>query len=769
MPDARRSDSASRDGAETPLRPTVAALHVADGTPLDDATTLAEVLTPPAKTRRSREGEKLFFLFSPTGDDVHRPCRELREVVRETYWSTSGSVTAALRRTISVANRYLFEHNLNADRSERCYGGLACAVLSGRDLFLLQAGPVWACVLQAEELRCFPRGEKLAHMGIGPTADVRLHHVFAGPDDSLLLAPYALLRGSSEEGLRQVLSLGDVKSIAAGLRRMGGDEFAALVIRWDAAPEPRAAETARPKQARRPERPSRPARATVRRQASRVPVDRKPQRAEPEAPAREVRRIRARSSDWGAFWGKVGRGLGRGLRGAWRHVSTALGFLWHGLAAVGAGVLALGGWIVGAMGAAVRSTLPGTGRVAHRRARSQPPPEENRTVMTIVAIAIPIVVLVLVLIAYRQFAAESRLQAITNRAKDHIALAQAAEPDSEEARLHWERAMEQIEKAAALTPEDPSTEALQDQVQEALDELDAIQRLSLTQLADFGSSSGERRLVLTDQTVFVLDAAEGWVAGVSLDQNGEPRNEGTAEQGQPVLVRTGQRVEGTDVGQLIDCVWLGSEGGRHASALLVLEEAYQLVSYDPAWRSEAGEPQLARVALSSPPPGRPIAVGSYRGQFYILDAAAENGGQIWRYKPEGNAYPAEPERYFAAQPAQSLDTALDMAIDGHIYVLHENGTVEKFLGGESQPFEIRDVPKGLGEVSGFAVDPGGDGTVYLADRGNARIVEVGPEGEFKSQLRAWGALGALEAVAVNQGQRELYVLDDGKLYVAPLP
>jgi hypothetical protein len=110
-----------------------------------------------------------------------------------------------------------------------------------------------------------------------------------------------------------------------------------------------------------------------------------------------------------------------------------------------------------------------------------------------------------------------------------------------------------------------------------------------------------------------------------------------------------------------------------------------------------------------------------------------------------------------------------MAINGHIYVLYEDGTVMKLLGGEAQPFEIRGIPKGLGEVSGFAVDPAGDGTVYLADRGNARVVALSPDGDFNKQFRAWGALQSLEALAVSQRQRRLYLLDGGKLYAAPLP
>jgi hypothetical protein len=152
-----------------------------------------------------------------------------------------------------------------------------------------------------------------------------------------------------------------------------------------------------------------------------------------------------------------------------------------------------------------------------------------------------------------------------------------------------------------------------------------------------------------------------------------------------------------------------------------------------------------------------------------LDATIEDTVQIWRYKPEGDTYPHQPEPYFATPPSRGLREVLDMAIDGYIYVLYGDGTVEKFLGGEPQQFEIRGVPGGLGQVTGFAVDPNGSGIVYVADPGNRRIVELGPDGQFGAQLRAGDAFGALEALAVDEADGQLYVLEGGRLHVAALP
>jgi hypothetical protein len=751
------------DTAEVSIEPTVSTLRYVEGSALDTAAPFAAVLAPPARVARGRQDEGIFFFFDPTGAASLDLSRGVRDVVVEAYWSTVGSVTAALRRAASLTNQYLFEHNLNSEPSKRCYGGLSCAVVRQNDLFLLQAGPAWACILQADKLRFFPRGEKLAHLGIGPVVDVRLNHVFAADGDTLLMASPALLSEAGKDGLLRLLPRDKVSSIVAGLGELGAEvNFTALVARWQRASVTEVSKPEAPGQARGSEALSRVPKVSSRR---REPVEQEHQTvkdkavgpkpaAEKRVPVRE-RRMPKR---------KLAVDIVKKLRTGFRGVAHALEGVWHAVAAVGAGAVALGRWLIGAAATTIRSMLPGAGQKTRRRAPSRPPPEENRTVLIALAVAIPLLVIAIVTVAYLNFAAESRVQGVLQEAREQVALAQAAGSDSEEARSHWEAALRQIETAETLQPDDPSTQALREQARHALDQLDRVKRLTLTRLVDFGSKNVQRRLALGAQALFVLDSRDGWGARVGL----EPVDEGEDSQDAQVLVRIGQQVEGDEVAQLVDCAWADPEGGRQSSGLLILERDGGLVSYDPAWGSESGSPQLARLQLSPPLPGRSIAVGTYEGQFYVLDGA-EGGGQIWRYRPQGNAYPRPPEPYFATLPDTGLQNAVDMAIDGHIYLLYEDGTVRKFLGGELQPLELEGVPGGLGEVAGFAVDPEGSGAVYVADRGNNRIVEFYPDGRFKAQFHAEGAFEALEAVAVGEENEQLYILDGGRLYAASLP
>ena len=752
------ADGAAREGFEV----NVAAGRVAQGAVVDGAAPFATHLTPPTRIASGRHDEHLLFFLNPAGAVTPSLGWELQGVVTQVYWATEGSVTAALRRAGAAANRTLFDRNWEADASDRWHGGLACAVFRQGDLFLLRAGAAWACALHRGRLTCVSDREDLPSLGVEPAAVVKLHHVSAAPGDTLLLASPAL-RAVGEESLLRVLEGPEVGTIVARLGRVAPRlDFTALVIRWERAQalDPTGAEEAlRVYDSERPVSGSK-----VR--AERLQADRRAKQNSPgharravapdgnfepepllERARRTMRSVGARLRPLLAI---AGGGAGR-----------ALGYLWHGVAALGAGLLALGRWGGAAMAVTLRSMLPGVRGARSRPKHLRPAPRENRTIALGAAVAIPLLVVGLTVLAYVRLAAQSRFDGVVTRAEEQIALAQAAGADSEQARAHWEKALQQIEAAAGIQPDDPSARALQDQVQIALDRIDSVERLALTQLADFGSSNRERRLIQSGQALFVVDSRDGWGARVSLN--------GSDGEGALVLVRTGQRVEGEDIGRLVDGAWVGAEGGRWAAALLVLEEDGGLVSYDPAWETESGAAHLSRVALSTPLPTMPVAVGSYLGQFYILDKAAELGGQIWRYRPLGDGYPHPPEPYFLATGQQGLETAVEMAIDGHIYVLHDDGRVEKFLGGEPVGFEIRGVPGEIGEITAFTVDPRGGEVVYLADPGNQRVVQLDSDGSFRAQLRAEDSFGALEALAVNEAEGRLYVLDGGRLYAASLP
>ncbi|MBN1976450.1 MAG: hypothetical protein JW918_03525 [Anaerolineae bacterium] len=763
------------DSANLQTDPVVGALRVAGGA-RRDAAPCAMMVAPPPRAARGREGERLFILLDLTGPVTPHLYREMREVVMQEYWSTRGSVTAAMRQATAAANRHLFQFNLSVTSSNRCYGGLALAVLHGEDIFIVQTGPGRTCVLRRNQFECFPRGEELPHLGMGVVADVRLYHTFAAIGDTLLLVSSSLARAAGDAGLARVLPRPGVDEVLAGLEQVGaGVDFIALVARLvlpAAAPRvvapPRA--TAAPPQPGVP--PLQPetstaqetswrsisARVTEGLQRTRSQTPRPAEALDlPPAPRPEPPVLPEPARKPGPALGErvwkdvqvVGRGFGERVK--------------DGARAVGHGIVAAGTAVADGARALFRRMLPGAERRARRQERQpRPVPKENRVVMMAIAIGLPILMGIFVWLAWKAFGEQTRLENLKALAAQEVQQAQTASVVSE-TRQHWNAVLGYAERIAELQPEDAEAVELREQASRAIDELDGIVRLAFVKMGNFGESSVPRQLVVHGQTIFVLDPAAGWAAQVDFNLTGD----GSIVPEMPsTFARTGLEVDGSTIGSLVDFAWVEPGSGRMAGGLVILDENGGIVGYDPAWGSEAGEPHLTRSLLGKPP-RVPRAVDSFEGRLYVLDPSEE---QIWRYEPQGDLYPDLPSPYFVVPPIRPLGDAMDMAIDANIYVLHADGTIDKYLSGEAQVFDTGGVPGGFNQPIALAVDPDGDsGRVYVADAGGKCVVVLGADGAFCAQFRADEAFDALEALAVDEAAGRFYAFSGGQLYVAPLP
>jgi sugar lactone lactonase YvrE len=839
-----------------PVDPLIGALRIANGRRLKDAAPHATSWTSPAQAARDRDGERLFILLDVTGPVSPHFYRELREVVVQTYWSSSGSVTAALRLAAAAANRRLLQANAEADLADRYYGGLICAVFHGQDLFILQAGPTHACYFRDGQLKWFSQHEDLSPLGKGPLADVRVHHVYVTHGDQLLLASPALMRTMDDTGLGRVLAFARMEKILEGLEQVGGAaNFSAMVVRWPLPGETAARET--PQSLARlkaltsaVEPPSLPwqrpeVEAPTGRKASRLlslfkkpsseeaepveldevapeplappgqvaesygppqPEPAQPEIAKPVEPPRRV--VESYTPPPAEPLEQEDAEIDKSLAEQEYAVHSVPASRWtepaprvrqeqieipaepqtlpilerpsepgpglgerigEGARAAGRGAVAVGGTLAGGMRTLFRRMLPGPEREARQRARSlraasRPIPKENRSLMITLAIGIPLVLAVTIALTYVFLGTDARFRSSIRQAEEQVALAQALGGAAEASRPHWEAALKHADAAAQLRSGDPVATSLQAQARAALDLLDGIIRLYPILLKDFGAGAVPRQLVVHGQMIFVLDPAGGWASRVTLN----PAANGVLEQeGIPSLVRKEQSIGDGTVDDLVDLAWVDLAGGRQTSGLLILERDGALVSYDPAWEGEGGVPQFQRSFLGTTPDS-PAFISTYEGRLYVLDTVVN---QIRRYEPRSdNTYPDRPDHYFVLSPPRPLTDVLDMAIDGRVYLLYNDGAIHKFLRGELESFEVRGVPGDLSQAIALAIDPdGSSGVVYVADRGNRRVIALEPDGGFRAQFRADEAFDALEALAVDEAARRIYAISGGRLYVAPLP
>lgn len=735
-------------------------LRLLDGQRQEGIPPSVAVLTAPLHPARARQEETFLMLLDLTDASSSWLFRRVREEAAQTFWATEASVTAALRRAVAAANGVLSQHNLRSSTEQRCYGALSCAALKGHELFLAQAGPAFAYALCGGAPERFLQ-EGLPPLGAGPHAEVRIVYLTFQPGDVLILASQGLARSASEDALRRALALAEMEAVLEGLERVGaGEDFTALLVRWEAE-KIAAAPPPRPRRHPSPPPPVEepvavipiPVREESQIEATAIVSEVEPSLPEVEEPPVRVWEMEPEEEMEIPPWQRVaerpsplrrpprpsGLRLGRRLRGLGGGIAAAAN-------AVGRGVQAL-----------FLRTLPGRERRVRARPRREPrpPPPENPRLMAGVALFIVFLVAVLTLTAWSTYSGSIRRQRALDQAHQHIQQAlQATDPAVQHS--HWEAVLTTL----AGMSDEPEAASLKRQAQEALDRLDGVIRIDPILLRDFGSDFSARRLVVHGTSLFLLDVERQEVILLPLDETGE----GVTGESAPAILRGGEEREGQHVAALVDMAWNRAEGGWTTNALVVLDESGRLWVYDPAW------PEGVYPLFLGPTRGEGAieAMAAFDGRLYLL---APMANQIWRYRPRDGGYPDQAEPYFPTSAPEPLAEARDLAIDGSIYTLFEDGRVAKYFEGQAVPFQVANVPTPSPHFVALAVDIlRADGLLYLADRPNQRIVILSSGGEFHAQLcPPPDVFRSLDALALDDTGSRLYVLSGGQLYVVRLP
>lgn len=373
--------------------------------------------------------------------------------------------------------------------------------------------------------------------------------------------------------------------------------------------------------------------------------------------------------------------------------------------------------------------------------------------MAAIAVGIPIVVAILVTAVYVERSTSAQIGVLLDEAHRLLAEADSA-PSIDAKRERWLAALANASDALSLTPDNPAAIEIRAQAEAQLDRVDGTLRVSPVLLYDF-EKVGRHRLATQGVSLFVLDQAEGRVDRLTLD------GEAIAGNAPAPAVAKGITVDGRTVGDLIDLAWAPAGGERQKSALIILERG-GLIEYDLAFG-----PATIPFADSTVPAGA-RRLDTFEGNLYLLDTAAR---QVWRYRPSSDGYPGLPDGYFETSPV-GIENAIDMAIDGRVYLLGADGTLHKYFGGSEAPFSLTGLPTPLGQAVAVAVDPNalGEGSLYVADLDGARILHVAPDGRFIRQIRSGGdEFAAIEDLLVDERGGRLYVISTGRLYLAALP
>ncbi len=314
-------------------------------------------------------------------------------------------------------------------------------------------------------------------------------------------------------------------------------------------------------------------------------------------------------------------------------------------------------------------------------------------------------------------------------------LAAAGEADSPgEERAALRAALASAEQARALAPDDPRIAQVVADAEARLQLLDAVTLVAaLTDVVTFEgavtSPVQPEELVAGGSALWLRESGRGRV--IRID-----RQDGAPEE---VFV-AGATYGGVTARDPQAVAWDASTG-----RLLLVDAGRSLFAVAD---SPGAEPQP--LTLRDAEELRSVAgIAVYLGNLYVLDPDA---GEVWRYLPAGDGFDSERTGILGGA---DLEGASGLAVDGEVFVL-DGGAVRRFVRGQ----EAEPLMSGIDEQPQAAAGLVEDvlrGLLYLADRGQSRIIATDRTGPFLRQYRHPDFID-LRGVAVAPDGTALYAL-----------
>lgn len=145
----------------------------------------------------------------------------------------------------------------------------------------------------------------------------------------------------------------------------------------------------------------------------------------------------------------------------------------------------------------------------------------------------------------------------------------------------------------------------------------------------------------------------------------------------------------------------------------------------------------------------------YNNNVYLLDPS---DNKIYKYDKNGSVYSA-PQNWLAENV--DLTSGIDIAIDGSIYVLKNNGTIIKLLKGKLQNFDIKTIEPPVEQATKLIMSPD-QNFIYILEPTKNRLVVFDKNGNLKKQYRSdqWQSL---KDAVVDEKNKTIYLLNGSSL------
>lgn len=309
-----------------------------------------------------------------------------------------------------------------------------------------------------------------------------------------------------------------------------------------------------------------------------------------------------------------------------------------------------------------------------------------------------------------------------------------------ERRQALQQALTEVEKARSISAQDPRVAALEKSARDRLDLLDAITNVDqLTTVLTFAGTItapvNPEQLVVGGRAVWLMESGRGRVFRV------DPQNQNSAIE----VYRAGESYSRTTARDPVAIAWDGAK-----NRLLILDAGRALFSIG----DDANARPVAVALRGAADLKSTVSMTVYLSNLYILDSA---GGEVWRYLPASDGFDSERTGTLGgAEIAQ----ASELAVDGDVFLL-DGARLRHFRQGR----ELAPLLQGIDKPPQGPIALGEDllrGILYVADRGNRRVIAGDRELAFQRQYRH-ADFGDLRGVGISSDGSRVYVLTGDRI------
>ena len=148
----------------------------------------------------------------------------------------------------------------------------------------------------------------------------------------------------------------------------------------------------------------------------------------------------------------------------------------------------------------------------------------------------------------------------------------------------------------------------------------------------------------------------------------------------------------------------------------------------------------------------------FTGNFYLLDKG-EN--KIFKIPAIESGFGAK-RNWFGSEVETDLSEAVDMAIDGDIWILLKKGKILKFSRGTPKGFGISGLDKEWDNPTAFYTDKDCK-KIYILDKENRRVLVLNKSGEYDSQY-IWDGAKDMDDIIVSEEEKKIFLLSEEKIF-----